>query len=82
MKRLNLALLTASLALFSMSACAGHRNHGHHKAKVVRATPIYETARYAVDEQVCWDEQVWQRHPPTAVPTAVSYTHLRAHETS
>jgi len=69
MKRLNITLLTASLAVFSMSACAGHRHHGHHKAKVVRATPIYETARYPVDEQVCWNEKVWQRHRSSAVPT-------------
>ena len=66
MKRLNIALLTASLALFSMSACAGHRPHGTDKAKVVRTTPIYETARYLVDEQVCWDEQGWRRHGPSA----------------
>lgn len=69
MKRLDIALLTASLALFSMSACAGHRPPGYDRAKVVRSTPIYETMRYPVDEQVCWDEQVWQRHPPPAVPT-------------
>lgn len=69
MKRLNITLLTASLALFSMSACAGHRPPGYDRAKVVRSTPIYETMRYPVDEQVCWDEQVWQRHPPPAVPT-------------
>jgi uncharacterized protein YcfJ len=69
MKPLNIALLTASLALFSMSACAGHRHQGHHKARVVEAIPIYETVRYPVEEQVCWDEQVWRRHHPSAVPT-------------
>lgn len=70
MKRLNIVLLAASLALVSTSACAGHRHNGFDKAKVVRSTPIYETMRYPVDEQVCWDEQVWRRHHPSALPTA------------
>jgi len=69
MKSLNTVLLTASLAFISASACAGHRHHGYDKAKVVRASPIYETARYRVDEQVCWEEQVWQRHHSNAFPT-------------
>jgi uncharacterized protein YcfJ len=59
MNRLNTVLLTASLVLVCLPACAGHKPIGYDKARVVRAEPIYETVRYPVDEQVCWEEQVW-----------------------
>lgn len=69
MKSLSSVILAIVLVLTSMSACAGHRSSGYHKAKVVRTSPIYETRRYPVDEQVCWDEQVWRQHRSTALPT-------------
>jgi len=69
MKNLNAFLITSALVLVSTSACAGHPHNGYHKAKVVRATPLYETVRYPVDEQVCWDEQVWRQNRPSAFPT-------------
>ena len=73
MKNLNIVLLTQGLTLSMALICsplwAGHRHNGYDKAKVVRSTPIYETTSYPVDEQVCWDEQVWRQHRPSAVPT-------------
>jgi len=69
MKNLSTVLLTASLVLISTPACAGHPPAGYDKAKVVHATPVYQTVRYPVDEQVCWDEQVWQQRRPSAAPT-------------
>jgi len=69
MKRLNAILLTGTLALVALPACAGHKPPGYVKAKVVRAVPVYETVRYPVDEQVCWEEQVWQQRRYSAAPT-------------
>lgn len=63
MKRLNAVLITGSLALASLPAFAGHKHPGYDYAKVVAAQPVYETVRYPVDEQVCWDEQSWQGRP-------------------
>ncbi|HLF30904.1 MAG TPA: glycine zipper 2TM domain-containing protein [Xanthomonadales bacterium] len=71
MKRLNTVLLTASLALVCAPAWAGHRQPGYDYAKVVRATPLFETVRYPVDEQVCWEEQTWQRRGPSAAPVVL-----------
>lgn len=68
MKSWNTLILTASLVLLSTSACAGHPPAGFDRAKVVRATPVYERVRYPVDEQFCWDEQVWQQRRPSAAP--------------
>jgi uncharacterized protein YcfJ len=69
MKRLNKVLLTASLALTCLPAWAGHKEPGYDYAKVVAANPVYETVRYPVDEQVCWEEQAWRQQPHSAVPT-------------
>ncbi|MFC1688995.1 glycine zipper 2TM domain-containing protein [Pseudomonadota bacterium] len=69
MKSLNTVMLAVGLALICSPVWAGHRHGGHDKAKVIRTSPIYETIRYPVDEQVCWDEQVWRQHHPSAVPT-------------
>lgn len=71
MKRLNAVLLTGTLALICMPAWAGHGQAGYDRAKVVRAVPVYETVRFPVDEQVCWEEQVWQGRRPSAVPVLV-----------
>lgn len=70
-KTLKTVLLTTSLVLICNPAWAGHPPAGYDRAKVVRATPVYQTVRYPVDEQVCWDEQVWQQHRPSAAPTVV-----------
>jgi uncharacterized protein YcfJ len=59
MKRLSTVLVAASLALVCLPACAGHKSSGYDKARVIQAVPIYTTVRYPVDEQVCWEEQVW-----------------------
>ena len=69
MKSLNVVLVTASLVLISTTACAGHPPAAYDRAKVVRATPLYETVRYPVDEEVCWDEQFWRQSRPSAFPT-------------
>jgi uncharacterized protein YcfJ len=68
MKRLNKVLLTASLALTCLPAWAGHKESGYDYAKVVAATPVYETVRYPVDEQVCWEEQAWIQQPHSVAP--------------
>jgi uncharacterized protein YcfJ len=71
MKRLNVVLLTGTLALICMPVWAGNKHGGYDKAKVVHAVPVYETVRFPVNEQVCWDEQVWQRRRTSAVPVIV-----------
>jgi len=68
MKSLNKVLLTASLALTCLPAWAGHKEPGYDYAKVVAANPVYETVRYPVDEQVCWEEQAWSQRPHSAAP--------------
>lgn len=69
MKPLNIAILTTSLALIGSSVWAGPHPAGYVKAKVVRATPVYDVVRYPVNEQVCWDEQVFQKRRPPVFPT-------------
>ncbi len=69
MKRLNKVLLTAGLALTCLPAWAGHKEPGYDYAKVVAANPVYETVRYPVDEQVCWEERAWRQQSHSAVPT-------------
>jgi len=71
MKRLNTVLLTTSLAMICTPVWAGHPPAGYDRAKVVRSTPVYETVRYPVDEQVCWEEQVWQQRRSSAAPTVL-----------
>lgn len=71
MKSLNKVLLTASLALTCLPAWAGHKEPGYDYAKVVSATPVYETVRHPVDEQVCWEEQVWRPEPHSVAPTVL-----------
>ena len=71
MKRLNRVLLTASLALICLPAWAGHREHGYDYAKVVSANPVFETVRYPVDEQVCWEEKAWRHQPHEVAPTVL-----------
>jgi len=71
MKSLNKVLLTASLALTCLPAWAGHREAGYDHARVVSAVPIYETVRFPVDEQVCWEEQAWRPQPHTIAPTVL-----------
>jgi len=68
MKRLNRVLLTASLAMTCLPACAGHKGPGYDYAKVVAANPVYETMRYPVDEQVCWEERAWIQQPHSVAP--------------
>ena len=71
MKSLNKVLLTASLAITCLPAWAGHREPGYDHAKVVSAVPVYETVRYPVDEQVCWEEQAWRPQPHSVAPTVI-----------
>ena len=71
MKRLNPVLLTVSLTLVSLPALAGPKSPGYDYAKVVRAIPVYETVQFPVDEQVCWEEEVWQPARPSAVPVVI-----------
>jgi len=71
MKNRKTVLLTASLALLCTPAWAGHPPAGYDRAKVVRTTPVYETVRVPVDEEVCWDEQVWLQRRPSAAPTVL-----------
>jgi uncharacterized protein YcfJ len=71
MKHLKTVLLATSLAMICTPAWAGHTPAGYAKAKVLNATPVYQTVRYPVDEQVCWDEQVWQQNRPSAAPTVL-----------
>jgi len=71
MKRLNKVLLTASLVLVSLPACAGHKGPGYVKARVVSAIPVYETVRFPVDEQVCWQEQAWREPHHSVAPVVL-----------
>ena len=71
MKRLNVALLSGSLALVCLPACAAPRPTAYDYARVVHANPVYETVRFPVDEQVCWEEEVWQQSRPSAAPVVL-----------
>ena len=71
MKSLNKVLLSTSLTLICLPAWAGHKEPGYDNARVVSASPVYETVRYPVDEQVCWEEQVWRHQPHEVAPTVL-----------
>jgi uncharacterized protein YcfJ len=71
MKGLNKVLLTTILVVMSLPAWAGHRERGYDHAKVVSAIPVYETVRYPVDEQVCWEDHAWRPQPHTIAPTVL-----------
>ena len=71
MKSLNKVLLSTSLTLICLPAWAGHKEPGYDYAKEVSASPVYETVRYPVDEQVCWEEQVWRHQPHEVAPTVL-----------
>lgn len=63
MNRINTILISTGLVLVATPAVAGHPAEGHDWARVLDTRPVYETVRYPVDEQVCWDEQAWRREP-------------------
>lgn len=75
MKRVNTALMSSliatALALTANSALAGHPGAKVAWARVIDAQPIYQSVQYPVDEQVCWDEQVWRRDPAYRSATPV-----------
>ena len=63
---------TATLLLFGSMAAAAQAGQPYDvsiaKARVLSATPIYETVRIPSSREVCWDEEVSyrQRHSPTS----------------
>ena len=63
MKRLTALMVSTSMALAATPALASKADVGFQWAKVVDARPIVERVRIPVEEQVCWDEQVWRRDP-------------------
>jgi len=67
MKRVINALISPifamGLALAATPAMAGHAGQGVAWARVIDSQPVFQTVRYPVDEQVCWDEQVLRREP-------------------
>ena len=62
----------ATLLLFGSMAAAAQAGQPYDvsiaKARVLSATPIYETVRIPSSREVCWDEEVSyrQRHSPTS----------------
>ena len=63
--------LTSCLALSLTPAMAHHGGSGLAWAKVVDAQPVYEVVRYPVQEERCWDEQVWRREPARRSATPI-----------
>jgi uncharacterized protein YcfJ len=71
MKRSNSIWISSCLALAMVPAVSAHAGNGTTWAKVVNARPVYETVRYPVDQEVCWDEEVWRRQPAARSATPV-----------
>jgi uncharacterized protein YcfJ len=71
MKRASTIWISSCLALAMFPAMSVHAGHGQEWARVVDAQPVYETVRYPVEQQVCWDEQVWRREPAARSVTPV-----------
>lgn len=71
MKRVSTLLITTCLALAVSPAMADHPGGKVAWAKVLDAQPVYQTVEYPVDQQVCWDEQVWRREPAVRSATPV-----------
>lgn len=63
MNRMNTILISTCLALAATPVMAGHPGKGTDWARVLDARPLYETVRYPVNQEVCWDEQAWRREP-------------------
>lgn len=61
MKRLNALVIASCLGLAATPAMAGHPSNDVAWAKVLDARPVFETVRYPVNQEVCWDEQVVRR---------------------
>ena len=62
MNRLMPLMISTSFLCVALPAAADHSGD-FAWAKVVDAQPIYQTVRFPVEEQVCWDEMVWRREP-------------------
>lgn len=71
MRRMNKVLVLTCLSMTVAPAMAGHPGNKAEWAKVVDARPVYETVQYPVEEQVCWDEQVWRRESRARSATPV-----------
>lgn len=71
MKRLNIMMICGCLTWAASPTMASHDDGGYDWAKVVDARPVYQSVRYPVDQQVCWDEQVWHREPRAGSATPV-----------
>lgn len=71
MKTLSKALITTCLMLSAMPALANHGGANVAWAKVLDAQPVYESIRYPVKQERCWDEEVWRREPAARSATPV-----------
>ncbi len=65
------SLLTICLMLLAIPAYAHHGGARVVWAKVVDAQPVYESFRYPVEQEQCWDEEVWRRQPAGRSATPV-----------
>jgi uncharacterized protein YcfJ len=71
MKQMSKILISTCLAMATMPALAQHGGGNIAWAKVVDAQPVYQSVRYPVEEERCWDEQVWHREPAARSATPV-----------
>ena len=71
MNTMSKVLISTCFALAATPAIAQHGGGNVAWAKVIDARPVYESVRYPVKEERCWDEQVWRREPVVRSATPV-----------
>jgi uncharacterized protein YcfJ len=71
MKRMNALLISSCLVVAATPAMAAHPRANSECAKVLHAQPVYETVRYPVNQEVCWNEEVYRRQPRSATPVII-----------
>lgn len=71
MKTLSTLITLTFLVLAMTPAMAEHSGDKVAWAKVLDAQPVFQTLRYPVEEEICWDEQVWHREPARRSATPV-----------
>ncbi|HKJ19002.1 MAG TPA: glycine zipper 2TM domain-containing protein [Xanthomonadales bacterium] len=71
MKNFSKVLMTFCIALSATPAIAQRGGASVVWAKVVDAQPVYESYRYPVKQERCWEEEVWRREPAVRSATPV-----------
>lgn len=71
MKTRKKILTTTCLAVMLLPAMSAHAGSKQEWARVLDAQPVYERVRYPVEQEVCWNEEVWHREPRARSATPI-----------